>query len=103
WAGVAGSALLLVAEPIATLEDFPTTTVRGAVLVDAKPSSPTASALVGDIFLADNPPEFIVVIAGGWVIFAERESWPLGRYLAIDLALVVERNDIKAKGEMQRV
>ncbi|BAC19708.1 hypothetical protein HMPREF0290_2782 [Corynebacterium efficiens YS-314] len=103
WAGVAGSALLLVAEPIATLEDFPTTTVRGEVLVDAKPSSPTASALVGDIFLADTPPEFIVVIAGGWVILAERESWPLGRYLAIDLALVVERNDIKAKGEMQRV
>lgn len=103
WVGSAGSALLMIAEPIETLEDFPTTPIVNGAIVDGKSTSPTAAALIGDVFLAEAPPEFIVIIAGGWVVLAERDSWPLGRYLAVDLALVVERNETKAKGEMQRV
>lgn len=36
------------------------------------------------------------------MVLAERETWPLGRHLAIDISLVVERNDTKAQGEMQQ-
>lgn len=61
------------------------------------------TTLVGELFLTDNPPQMIVVFAGNWVILTERESWPLGRFLAINVALAVERNDTKNKGELQRV
>ena len=58
---------------------------------------------VGDLFLAAEPPEFIVILAGAWAVIAERESWPLGRYLAVNLQLAVERNDTKKAGELERV
>ncbi|MCT1555590.1 class I SAM-dependent DNA methyltransferase [Corynebacterium sanguinis] len=71
--------------------------------LDGKPTGYTASKLIGELFLADNAPNFVVTLAGNWVILAERETWPLGRYLAVDLGLAIERNDRKAKGEIQRV
>lgn len=43
----------------------------------------------------------MVVSAGPWMVLAERESWPLGRLLVVDLGTVVERGDKKAGGEMQ--
>jgi len=49
-----------------------------------------------------DPPEFAVVFAGPWVFLARRDTWPLGRYVAVDMALVLERNETKNKGEMQR-
>ncbi|WP_322785231.1 DNA methyltransferase, partial [Corynebacterium otitidis] len=56
--------------------------------------------LLSEVFLADEPPVFILVAAGGWLVVAERDSWPLGKYLAINLAAVVERADITQAGEM---
>ncbi|GAB3593842.1 hypothetical protein CFAEC_13455 [Corynebacterium faecale] len=103
WAGNAGSMIVIAAESIATPEDLTNTPLIGGVLVkDKQDDTATAAKLVGDLFLSDTPPEFVVVLAGDWVVLAERESWPLGRHLAINLALVVERNETKAKGEMQR-
>ena len=71
--------------------------------LDGKPLDNRVTTLVGELFLTDNPPQMIVVFAGNWVILTERESWPLGRFLAINVALAVERNDTKNKGELQRV
>lgn len=70
---------------------------------DAKALDITASKLVGELFLTEQAPDLILVLAGRWAILAERETWPLGRYLAVDLGLAVERNDQKAKGELPRV
>ncbi|WP_454037441.1 DNA methyltransferase, partial [Corynebacterium otitidis] len=55
--------------------------------------------LLTEIFLADEPPVFILVAAGGWLVVAERDSWPLGKYLAINLAAVAERADTTQAGE----
>ena len=55
--------------------------------------------LLTEIFLADEPPVFILVAAGGWLLVAERDSWPLGKYLAINLAAVAERADTTQAGE----
>lgn len=70
---------------------------------EAKALDITASKLVGELFLTEQVPDLILVLAGRWAVLAERETWPLGRYLAVDLGLAVERNDQKAKGELPRV
>lgn len=70
---------------------------------DAKALDLTAAKLVGELFLTEQAPDLVLVLAGRWAVLAERETWPLGRYLAVDLGLAVERNDQKAKGELPRV
>lgn len=70
---------------------------------EAKPLDITAAKLVGELFLTEQAPDLILVLAGRWAVLAERETWPLGRYLAVDLGLAVERNDQKTKGELPRV
>lgn len=70
---------------------------------EAKTLDITAGKLVGELFLTEQAPDLILVLAGRWAVLAERETWPLGRYLAVDLGLAVERNDQKAKGELPRV
>lgn len=70
---------------------------------EAKALDVTAAKLVGELFLTEQAPDLILVLGGRWAVLAERETWPLGRYLAVDLGLAVERNDQKAKGELPRV
>lgn len=47
-------------------------------------------------------PAFALVLAGRWALVAEKERWPEGRWLAIDLQLICERNDTKRGGEVDR-
>lgn len=106
WVGNAGTLVVISAEPNedTTEEDLTTLPVTGGIATEGKePEKAKVSKLVGDLFLATEPPEFIVVLAGAWAIVAERESWPLGRYLAVNLQLAVERNDTKKAGELERV
>ena len=106
WVGNAGTLVVISAKPNedTTEEDLTTLPVTGGIATEGKePENAKVSKLVGDLFLAAEPPEFIVVLAGAWAIVAERESWPLGRYLAVNLQLAVERNDTKKAGELERV
>ena len=106
WVGNAGTLVVISAKPNedTTEEDLTTLPVTGGIAAKGKePENAKVSKLVGDLFLADEPPEFIVVLAGTWAVLAERESWPLGRYLAVNLQLAVERNDTKKAGELERV
>lgn len=106
WVGNAGTLVVISAEAAegTTEEDLTTLPVAGGLAAEGKdPDEAKVSKLVGDLFLAVEPPEFIVVLAGAWALLAERESWPLGRYLAINLQLAVERNDTKKAGELERV
>ncbi|WCZ39954.1 DNA methyltransferase [Corynebacterium jeddahense] len=106
WVGNAGTLVVVSAEvdEATTEEDLTTLPVTGGIAPKGKdPEQAKVSKLVGDLFLAAEPPEFIVVLAGAWAVLAERESWPLGRYLAVNLQLAVERNDTKKAGELERV
>ena len=106
WHGNAGTLIMLNAQPDDDVneDNLISLPVTGGVTPAGKDPQPTkVSKLIGDLFLAQDPPEFIVVIAGTWVLVTERESWPLGRYLAINLQLAVERNDTKKAGELERV
>ena len=60
--------------------------------------SATLSTLMTD---ADGP-AFALVLAGRWCLIAEKERWPEGRWLAVNLQLVCERNDAKRGGEIDR-
>ena len=58
--------------------------------------------LLSALFVADDGPDFALVLAGRWLLVAERARWAEGRYLAVDLQLVCERNDAKSGGEIDR-
>ncbi|MFD2839606.1 Eco57I restriction-modification methylase domain-containing protein [Populibacterium corticicola] len=50
----------------------------------------------------DVAPRYALVFAGRHMVVAERERWPLGRYLAVDVQAVLERNNAKKGGEIDR-
>ncbi|KAA0919254.1 class I SAM-dependent DNA methyltransferase [Dietzia sp. ANT_WB102] len=101
WAG--DGVLLVEAEPVDTVEDLRSAVPLGEVTVDHKPTTASIGKLVGELFVSDAPPSFIAVLAGRWFMLAERESWPLGRALVIDLLLALERGDTRSGGEVERV
>lgn len=99
------STLFLQAVPVDSIDDLldPQT---GRLLVsgveDNKPITAVSKA-VSAAFRADEPPAFVVVQAGQWLLLAEAERWAEGRYLAVDLLVVAERRDDKRGGEIDRV
>ncbi len=62
-----------------------------------------ASDAVGEIFATDDPPRYVLVLGGRLVLLAERSKWAEGRFLAVDFDAALERNDIKAKGELETI
>ena len=62
----------------------------------------SVARLLSHFFVQDHAPEFALVFAGRWLLVAERERWAEGRYLALDVLLVCERNDSKRGGEIDR-
>ncbi|MGP5249886.1 DNA methyltransferase [Corynebacterium variabile] len=98
-----GTVLVLGAAPVDAPEYLVTTHLTGEVLLGEKVQDWSVTKVLSELFLATDAPEFIVVLAGQWVVLAHREGWPLGRYLAVDLGVAVERNDISKAGELQRI
>ncbi|MGE2718456.1 DNA methyltransferase [Mycolicibacterium celeriflavum] len=96
--------LVLQANPVESIEDLldPQT---GLLLEsgdeDNKPIEVVSKA-VSAAFRSDEPPAFIVVQAGQWLMLAEAARWAEGRYLAVDLLVVLERRDEKRGGEIDR-
>ncbi len=63
----------------------------------------SVARLLSTILVADDAPEYVVVFAGRWALLVDRERWPEGRYLAVDVQLVAERNETKRGGELDRL
>ncbi|KHO26834.1 restriction endonuclease subunit M [Mycolicibacterium setense] len=104
------STLLLQARPVEAVDDLldpdpDPEAVMGRLLdageEDGKPIDSVTKA-VSAAFRADEPPAFIVVQAGQWMLLAEAQRWAEGRYLAVDLLVVTERRDDKRGGELDR-
>ena len=107
---------LLHARPAATIESL--LAKDGATLASAWTpvdlAEPAAGPLEGAeplesvsrtlsaLFTDDSAPAFALVLAGRWALVAEKERWPEGRWLGVDLQLVVERNDTTRAGELDR-
>ncbi|WP_395155596.1 Eco57I restriction-modification methylase domain-containing protein [Ilumatobacter sp.] len=68
-----------------------------------KRSVHSAADAVGEVFNTDEPPRYVLVVAGSVVLLAERAKWSEGRFLAVDLGLAFDRNDASAKGELETI
>ncbi|MDP9998290.1 Eco57I restriction-modification methylase domain-containing protein [Pseudarthrobacter sulfonivorans] len=105
WSTPNNDVLFVEAQPADSLEDA-LAKDRGDLiqrpLLDDKEANYSASKLISELFQTYEPPQFIVLMAGRWLILTERERWPEGRYLAADALLAVERNDTKRGGELDR-
>jgi hypothetical protein len=98
------STLFLQAEPLGSIDDLldpQTGRLIDAGEEDGKPIESVSKA-VSAAFRTDDPPAFVVVQAGQWLLLAEAERWAEGRYLAVDLLVVAERRDDKRGGEIDR-
>ena len=60
----------------------------------------SASRLVSALMVRPDGPAFALVLAGRWLLVAERARWPEGRYLAVDLQTVADRNNTRNGGEV---
>ncbi|WP_021591481.1 hypothetical protein [Actinomadura welshii] len=52
-----------------------------------------ATKLASWLFATDAPPRYVLILAGGVLILADRASWGEGRYLAVSLDVALGRND----------
>jgi hypothetical protein len=107
-AGAPGPAPLVVlaALPVAAIEEL---LARDAVtlgepvqLTEDGEEIKSAGRLLSVLFVTDDAPDLALVLAGRWALLAERERWAEGRYLAVDLQSVCERNDTRKGGEIDR-
>lgn len=98
------STLFLQAAPVESVDDLldpETGLLLEAGEEDGKPIESVSKA-VSAVFRADEPPAFVVVQAGQWVLLTEAQRWAEGRYLAVDLLVVTERREEKRGGELDR-
>jgi hypothetical protein len=108
WKSDNGDVLFLESHPVESVEDLLDSAKANAKMlaptfIDDKEAELSAPKLVSELYRTDEPPQFIVVFGGRWLLLTERERWAEGRYLAADLLLACERNDTKRGGEIDRV
>ena len=105
WAAPGNEFLIVEAQPADAAEDVLSKVAPlGRVMVDGKQIAPEIgmAKVVSEIYLSTNPPKYIVILAGRWVVLTEQERWAEGRYLAADALLVADRNDAKKYAETDR-
>ncbi|TFH51751.1 class I SAM-dependent DNA methyltransferase [Actinomyces viscosus] len=107
---------LLRARPVTTVEDLlvkdaPTLAEEWEPVDLADPAAPvlegaepveSISRALSTLMTDEHGPAFALVLAGQWALVAERERWPEGRWLAVNVQLVVERNETRRGGEVER-
>jgi hypothetical protein len=97
---------VVLGSPVATVEEAiaknGTTLFAPHALVEEGEELTSAARLVSALFVDEDAPEFVLLLAGRWALLAEQSRWAEGRYLAVDLQLVCERNDGRRGGEIDR-
>lgn len=108
WESHNGDVLFLESRPVESLEDLLDSSkgrsrMLAPAFIDDKEAELPAPKLVSELYRTDEPPQFIVIFGGRWLLLTERERWAEGRFLAADMLLACERNDTKRGGEVDRV
>lgn len=106
------SALVVIeATPVAELDSLlergtktgaPVRTLLHEVTGEDGETITAVSRLLTTLMVGEDAPSYALVLAGRWALLAERERWPEGRYLAVNLQLVAERNQVTRGGEVDR-
>lgn len=60
----------------------------------------SVSKAITQLFVSDDPPRYLLVVAGAAVLVTDAARWSEGRYLAFDVATALDRRDDKATGEL---
>ncbi len=105
WAAEHAEVLIVAARPAGAAEDVLSTVLPlSPILVDGKEPKPavTVAKAVSEMYLSEQAPKYVVIMAGRWLLLTEKERWAEGRYLAADALLVADRNDTKKYGETDR-
>ncbi|WP_241228112.1 class I SAM-dependent DNA methyltransferase [Actinobaculum sp. 352] len=109
--------VLLRARSAATIEELLNKSTATRTLIEpwfpldlADPSAPeiegaesidSVARALSTLLTDAHGPAFALVLAGRFALIAEKERWPEGRWLAVDLQLVVERADTRRGGEVE--
>ncbi|WP_329531878.1 hypothetical protein OG568_14740 [Streptomyces sp. NBC_01450] len=90
-------------EPDAALDPDGAGRLLSPVALEASARLTDAKALADFLFECDEPPRYILMLAGGVVVLADRLAWHEGRYLAVGLDAALNRRDIRNGGELDTV
>ncbi|GAA1082156.1 class I SAM-dependent DNA methyltransferase [Pseudonocardia alni] len=98
---------VVLARPAVTHEDAlakdEPTLLEPLALTDDGPEFTSAARLVSALFVDESAaPDLALILAGRWIILAEQERWAEGRFLAVDLQLICERNETQRGKEIDR-
>ena len=107
---------LLRARPVTTVEDLLVKdaltlaetwepvdlTDSGAPVLEGAEPVESVSRALSTLMTDEHGPTFALALAGQWALIAERERWPEGRWLAVNVQLVVERHEMTRGGEVER-
>ncbi|MFE1825173.1 class I SAM-dependent DNA methyltransferase [Streptomyces yangpuensis] len=88
------------AEPDAALDPDGPGRLLTPVPLDASSSLRTGSKLASFLFASADAPRYVLLLAGGVIVLADRAAWGEGRYLAASLDTALDRNNTKDGQEL---
>ncbi|MEV4531897.1 class I SAM-dependent DNA methyltransferase [Streptosporangium sp. NPDC049304] len=77
----------------AALDDEREGLLAAPVRLDGSEQITSGTKLASWLFAADAPPRYVLILAGGVVVLADRATWGEGRYLAVSLDVALGRNN----------
>lgn len=88
------------AEPDAALDPDGAGRLLHPVALEASGRLTDAKAVTDFLFESEEPPRYVLLLAGGVIVLADRLAWHDGRYLAADLDAALNRRDDRNGGEL---
>ncbi|MFI5920332.1 class I SAM-dependent DNA methyltransferase [Streptomyces anulatus] len=88
------------AEPDAALDADGSGRLLTPVQLDASTVLRTGSKLASLLFASEDAPRYVLLLAGGVIVLADRAAWGEGRYLAASLDTALDRNNTKDGQEL---
>ncbi|MFE2558353.1 class I SAM-dependent DNA methyltransferase [Streptomyces sp. NPDC059352] len=88
------------AEPDAALDPEGPGRLLTPVQLDASTTLRTGSKLASFLFASEDAPRYVLLLAGGVIVLADRAAWGEGRYLAASLDTALDRNNTKDGQEL---
>ncbi|WP_327133896.1 class I SAM-dependent DNA methyltransferase [Streptomyces sp. NBC_01343] len=88
------------AEPDAALDPDGPGRLLLPITLDASTSLRTGSKLASFLFASEDAPRYVLLLAGGVIVLADRAAWGEGRYLAASLDTALDRNNTKDGQEL---
>lgn len=91
------------ARPDAALDPDGAGRLLHPVALEASARLADAKAVTDFLFACDEPPRYVLLLAGGVLVLADRLAWHEGRYLAVGLDTALNRRDDRNGGELDTI